>query len=155
MSPQVLSGLKPLDKALGRPATSITYHSWKKSSWKHKRDFTESSDSEYSNSDASIDENVSAAGSRATNRVSHYHKWPKLTPFGGKERWKVWYKRFKVCTKGWSSEDKLDEMLPLLWEYYMTNEGWMYTNGCNFFCVTALLLKYDATDFSKWPVAKG
>jgi heme-degrading monooxygenase HmoA len=74
-----------------------------------------SSTSDESDADSAAEETPSEAESRATDRSRrHYHKHPKLTPFGGKERWKVWYKRFKFCTQGMSSKEKLEEMLPLL-----------------------------------------
>ena len=40
----------------------------------------------------------------------------KLPPFTGKEPWNVWFNRFsEVATRqGWSTDDKLDELLPRL-----------------------------------------
>lgn len=35
-------------------------------------------------------------------------------PYDGKQKWNVWYKQFKVGTKGWSREDKLKEILMLM-----------------------------------------
>lgn len=41
---------------------------------------------------------------------------PKLPPFTGKETWKVWFNRFEEVAnrQKWSSEEKLDELLPRL-----------------------------------------
>ena len=41
---------------------------------------------------------------------------PKLPPFTGKETWKVWFNRFEEVAnrQNWSSEEKLDELLPRL-----------------------------------------
>ncbi len=40
----------------------------------------------------------------------------KLPPFTGKETWNVWFNRFEDVATGqrWTTEDKLDEMLPRL-----------------------------------------
>lgn len=41
---------------------------------------------------------------------------PKLPPFTGRESWKVWFNRFEEVAnrQRWSSEEKLDELLPRL-----------------------------------------
>ena len=40
----------------------------------------------------------------------------KLPPFNGKEKWEVWHNRFEDVAnrRGWSEDDKLDELLPRL-----------------------------------------
>lgn len=44
------------------------------------------------------------------------HGRAKLPPFTGKERWEVWYNRFKdvAARRGWSTERMLDELIPLI-----------------------------------------
>ena len=45
-----------------------------------------------------------------------YRSIPNLPPFTGKETWKVWFNRFEEVAnrQNWSSEEKLDELLPRL-----------------------------------------
>ena len=54
-------------------------------------------------------------GYTKTTRQANY-KNVKLPPFTGKEKWDVWFNRFEAVAgrRGWSVEDKLDELLPRL-----------------------------------------
>ena len=49
-------------------------------------------------------------------KTSHHSHKVNLPPFTGKETWKVWFTRFDEVSKrkGWSSEERLDELLPKL-----------------------------------------
>ena len=53
-------------------------------------------------------------GTKNSKRSSGRKHRAKLVTFDGKERWKVWYERFKIGTRGWSDEDRLTEMLQLM-----------------------------------------
>ena len=52
---------------------------------------------------------------RNTRRGHSQKNW-KLPLFNGKEKWEVWFNRFEAVASrgGWSSEEKLDELLPRL-----------------------------------------
>jgi hypothetical protein len=97
----------------GKKAKHGKRHQKDTTNWRSKEDSTDSS------SGNDTDTSVTALNSDDESKVSGkssrtHHKRSKLTPFNGKERWKVWYKRFKVCTKEWTSSERLEEMLPLL-----------------------------------------
>ena len=59
----------------------------------------------------SLHSNISSRRSVRTRQAN-----VKLPPFTGKEPWNVWFNRFsEVATRqGWSTDDKLDELLPRL-----------------------------------------
>lgn len=72
-----------------------------------------------SHSSSDTDESSNSGGATSnsavrTNRGSRRN--PKLPPFTGKETWKVWFNRFEevASRQKWSSDAKLDELLPLL-----------------------------------------
>ena len=67
-----------------------------KEPFSHKKSYQ--SDDSSSNDDASLEDSQSEEEKNTSNFL-HHRKHPKLTPFGDKEAWKVWYKRFKICTK--------------------------------------------------------
>ena len=48
--------------------------------------------------------------------VRRHKNSPKLPPFTGKESWNVWFNRFEdvASRQNWSSDEKLDEILPRL-----------------------------------------
>ena len=52
--------------------------------------------------------------SEQRSHASGKHRRLKSSPFDGKKSWKVWYKRFRIGTKKWSREERLEEMLQLM-----------------------------------------
>ena len=68
------------------------------------------------NSSDSDDEGRTASSNSSLSFHREIKKSPKLPPFTGKETWKVWFNRFEEVAnrQKWSSEEKLDELLPRL-----------------------------------------
>jgi hypothetical protein len=115
----------------GRSDTTIQRR--RKDNKQRRRQPPQETDSSSSSSSSSESSAVSAAassseedsdggeGSSSTIRspVRRSQRRPgnaKLPVFTGKEAWKVWYNRFNEVAerRRWSSDDKLDELLPLL-----------------------------------------
>lgn len=70
-----------------------------------------------SSSDSEEESSSLETASRSYVRVNRGSRSnPKLPPFTGKETWKVWFNRFEEVAnrQNWSSEEKLDELLPRL-----------------------------------------
>ena len=72
------------------------------------------SDSDTEDSDGSIQTGRLGRSKHKNHRSQRSHKGLKSNPFDGSEKWKVWYKRFKVGTKKWRTSEKLDAMLQLM-----------------------------------------
>ena len=127
------SGKKSI-KNLGGKHSSYSKHSddsqlrksRSKSKKRHRRDTSSSTDSSNSSSDSDIsvtdstksscdsDDN-SSPSSKFERRTKHYHKKKgKLATYNGKERWRVWYNRFKSATEGYSIKEKLSDLLSLM-----------------------------------------
>lgn len=69
-----------------------------------------------SSSDSDDDESEGATSNTSARVNRGFRRNPKLPPFTGKETWKVWFNRFEEVAnrQKWSSEEKLDELLPRL-----------------------------------------
>ena len=103
-----------------------SYNSRKKSKATSRKydtvDPESSSSSSSSESDSDMDDSDDSSrtaglprpGSRNHRSLKAKHRGLKSNPFDGSEKWKVWYKRFKVGTKGWKTAEKLDAMLQLM-----------------------------------------
>ena len=90
---------------------------------KRRRKTTRNEELNRSSSTSSSDEDVSSheseisIHSRSTARVIPSRHSPKIPPFTGQgDTWKVWLNRFNDVAQrwGWSTEDKLNELLPRL-----------------------------------------
>jgi hypothetical protein len=100
-------------------ARSSSTDSHSTSSRSRPRQESSSSSAEDSDQEQRARSTASAYSSSPTRRTRHRdrrHGNAKLPVFTGKEQWKVWYNRFNEVAerRGWSDEDKLDELLPLI-----------------------------------------
>lgn len=64
--------------------------------------------------ESSTDDEIEHGGEIVRFRPTRGGQAAKLPPFTGQEKWEVWFNRFSdVATRrGWSNEEKLDELLP-------------------------------------------
>ena len=114
------SQYKELPSRRPNKAKEPSYISKRKGKGSKKYDSSSSSSSSESDSDSDDSDGSIRTGrlGRTTYRnhrsPKSKHKSLKSNPFDGSEKWKVWYERFKVGTKQWKTDEKLDAMLQLM-----------------------------------------